>query len=73
MQRKEIGFSVMPCDRTRDNGHKLKYKRLHLNITKYFVPVRVIEHWHRLPREFVGSPSLDTLKTHVHVVLGNLL
>jgi len=29
-------FSVMPSDATRSNGHKLKYRRLTLNIGKHF-------------------------------------
>ena len=56
-------FSVVPSDGTRGNGHKLKHKRLHLNTRKYFFTVRVTEHWHRLPREVVESPSLETVKT----------
>jgi len=47
-------FSVVPSDRTRDNGHTLKHRRFPLNIRKHFFPVRVTEHWHRLPRKIVS-------------------
>jgi len=30
-----------------------------LNIREHFFTVRVTEHWHRLPREVVESPSLE--------------
>ena len=37
-------FSVVPTDRTRGNRHKLKHRRLPLNIRKHFFTVRVTEH-----------------------------
>lgn len=48
--------------RTRDNRHKPKCKRFHLNIRTQFFTVRVTEHWHRLHGEVAESPILVTLK-----------
>ena len=40
---------------------------------KSFVTVRVMEHWNRLPREVVESPSMEILKAHLDTYMCDLL
>lgn len=62
-------FLVVPSDRTRGNGPKLK-NTLPLSIRKHFFTMRVTEHCCRLPRKVVESHSLKILKHCLDVVLG---
>jgi len=66
-------FSVVPSDRTRGNGHKLKPGNFQLNPRKNFFPLRVTEPWPRLPRGAVESPSLEIFKICLDKVLCSLL
>jgi len=43
----------------------LKHRKFHTKTRKNFFTVRVAEHWIRLPREAVESPSLGIFKTHL--------
>jgi len=62
-------FPVVPSDRTRGNGHKLKQRKLQLNTRKNFFPLRATEPWPSLPKEVVESPSLEIFQTCLDKVL----
>jgi len=66
-------FSRACCDRTRGNGFKLKEGRFRPDIRKKFFTVRVVKHWHRLPKEVIDAPSLETFKVRLDRALSSLL
>ncbi|KFQ14769.1 hypothetical protein N330_11860, partial [Leptosomus discolor] len=55
------------------NGFKLKEGRFGLDIRKKFFTVRVVRHWHRLPRETVDASSLEMFKARLDGALSNLV
>ena len=60
-------------DRTRGNGLKVKEGRLRLDVRKKSVTVWVVRHWHRLPRDVVDAPSMETFNARLDQALGNLM
>ncbi|KFO71108.1 hypothetical protein N303_06289, partial [Cuculus canorus] len=55
------------------NGYKLERGRFRLDIRRTFFIMRVVRHWHRLPREAVDAPSLEGFKARLDEALGSLI
>jgi len=63
-------FSVVPSDR---QWVETEAKHFHRNTRKHFSAVRMVDQWNRLSRELVLSSLMETFKTQLAPVLGNLL
>lgn len=51
----------MVCsEKEREDGFKLEEGTFSIDTMKKVFTVRVVRHWHWLPREVVGAPSLKT-------------
>jgi len=66
-------FTGTCSDRTRGNGFKLKEGTFRLDIRKAFFTVRMVRHWHRLPREAVAALSLAAFKARLDAALSTLV
>ena len=47
--------------------------RFRLDIRKKFFFMKIVKHWHRLPREAVDAPSLEVFKARLDGALGNVV
>jgi len=47
--------------------------KFHSNAKKNFFTIRAAEHWQRLPREVIESPSMEIVKTRLDAYLCDLL
>jgi len=63
---------VVPDNRKRGNGHKPAHGKFHLSTRKNCFTIKVAEHWNRLPREVVETPT-EILKTCLDAFLCDLL
>ncbi|KFQ22926.1 hypothetical protein N332_03479, partial [Mesitornis unicolor] len=55
------------------SGFKLEKDRFTLNIRKKFFNMRVVDHWHRLPREVMQATFLEIFKVRLDGALSNLI
>ena len=68
------GLPTRACrDRIRGDGFKLKEWRFRSDVRKKLFPMRVVRPWHRLPREMVDAPSLETFMVGLDGALSNLI
>jgi len=74
LRRKELSPHHSVCrNRTRGNGFKLRKEKFILDIRKKVFSVGTVKHWHRLSREVVDAPSLETFKMRLDEALSNLM
>ena len=53
--------------------YRLEEGRFRIDIRKKFCTVRVVRHWHKLPSEVVGAPTLEAFKARLDGAISNLV
>jgi len=66
-------FTRARSESRRGNDFKLKEGIFRLDIRKKLFTLRVVRHWHRLPREAVAAPSLEVFKPRWDGALSNVV
>ncbi|KFQ10153.1 hypothetical protein N330_00863, partial [Leptosomus discolor] len=68
------GLFTRACsDKTRGDGWMLGKGRFRLDTRKKFLTLRVVRHWHRLPKKVVDAPSLAVFRTRLDGALSNVV
>ena len=66
-------FTSACSDRKRGSGFELKEVLFRSDTRKNFFTVRMVRHWHRLPRDSVAAPSLAVFQARLDGPLSNLV
>ena len=72
-QKDALGCGDSKCTSLLVHELKLKEGRFRLDIRKKFFTMRVVRHWHRLPRGAVDAPSLAVFKARLDGALSDLI